>query len=196
MGDIYLIEFPNDKKYVGQTVKFLKSGKKWGYISRWKAHINEAKRNLNYCRLLDNAIRKYGSNNCNLKLICECLTFDELDEREKFYIKEYNTLTPNGYNLTSGGSNNHIQSIETCQKKSESLKGKNLGRILEKRPRKNPEDNNLPKYVRRINDGYRICNHPSKIDRTFRSKKLTMEEKLKLVLTELEKLNVGMQFID
>ncbi len=196
MGDIYLIESPNGKKYVGQTVKYLNSGKKWGYMSRWNAHINEAKRNLNYCRLLDNAIRKYGSDSFNIKIICECSTFDELDKKERFYIKEYNTLSPNGYNLTDGGHHNHIQSIETCQKKSESLKGKNLGKILTKRLRKNPEDNTLPKYIRRINDGYRISNHPSKIDRTFRSKKLTMEEKLKLAQEELERLNVGMQFID
>jgi group I intron endonuclease len=196
MGDIYLIECPNNKKYVGQTVKFLKSGKKWGYISRWKAHINEAKRNLNYCRLLDNAIRKYGSDNCKVSLICECQTFEEMDEKEIFYIDNYNTLSPNGYNLTTGGNSNHIYSIESSLKKSESMKGKNLGRVLPKRVRNNPDDNTLPKYIRRVNGGYRISNHPSKIDRTFRSKKLTMEEKLNMALKELNRLNVGMQFID
>jgi group I intron endonuclease len=103
MGDIYLLECPNGKKYVGQTVKYLKSGKKWGYLARWNAHINEAKRCLNYCRLLDNAIRKYGYENFKLTLICECSTFSELNDKEKYFIKELNTLSPNGYNLTSGG---------------------------------------------------------------------------------------------
>jgi group I intron endonuclease len=196
IGDIYLIECPNNKKYIGQTVKFLNSGKKWGYLSRWKSHISEAKRNINYCRLLDNSIRKYGFENFKVSLICECQSFEEMNQKEIFYIQEYNSLSPNGYNLTTGGNENHIQSKETCLKKSESLKGKNLGKILLKRPRKNPEENNLPKYIRKIKDGYRISNHPSKIDRTFRSKKLTMENKLKLALDELERLNNGMQFID
>lgn len=67
--------------------------------------------------------------------------------------------------------------------------GKNKDKILEKRVRLKPEDNNLPKYVRSVKEGYRISNHPSKIDKTFRSKLLSMDEKLKLALTELEKLN-------
>ncbi len=196
MGDIYLLECPNGKKYVGQTVKYLNSGKKWGYLARWNAHINEAKRCLNYCRLLDNAIRKYGYENFKLTLICECSTFSELNDKEKYFIKELNTLSPNGYNLTSGGNECHIQSEETCRKKSESLKGKNLGRVLEKRKRKNPEDNVLPKYIRRIKDGYRISNHPSKLDVTFRSKKISMEEKLNFAIEKLKSLNDGMQFID
>jgi hypothetical protein len=189
MGDIYLLESPSEKKYIGQTVKHFNSGKKSGYLARWKAHISEAKRNINYSRLLDNAIRKYGSNNFKISLICECNTFEELNEKEKYYITFYNSLSPNGYNLTTGGNVNNKQSIESCLKKSQSLMGKNLGRILEKRERKNPEDNNLPKYVRSIKDGYRISNHPSKVDKTFRSKKLTMPEKLKLALNELDKLN-------
>lgn len=189
MGDIYLLESPSGKKYIGQTVKHFNSGKKSGYLARWKAHISEAKRNINYSRLLDNAIRKYGSNNFKISLICECNTFEELNEKEKYYITFYNSLSPNGYNLTTGGNVNNKQSIESCLKKSQSLMGKNLGRILEKRERKNPEDNNLPKYVRSIKDGYRISNHPSKVDKTFRSKKLTIPEKLKLALNELDKLN-------
>jgi hypothetical protein len=38
--------------------------------------------------------------------------------------------------------------------------------------------------------GYRISNHPSGKDKTFRSKKLTMEEKLQLTLGKLEELNL------
>ena len=189
MGDIYLIESPNGKKYIGQTVKHYNSGKKSGYLARWKAHISEANRNLNYCRLLDNAIRKYGSNNFKVSLICECNTFEELNEKEQHYISTHNSMSPNGYNLTTGGNINNKQSIESSEKKRISMIGKNIGKILRKRERKNEEDNSLPKYVRSIKDGYRISNHPSKIDKTFRSKKLTMPEKLKLALNELDKLN-------
>jgi hypothetical protein len=189
MGDIYLLESPSGKKYIGQTVKHFNSGKKSGYLARWKSHISEANRNLNYCRLLDNAIRKYGSDNFKVSLICECNTFEELNEKEKYYILIHNSLSPNGYNLTTGGNINNKHSIESNIKKRESMIGKNVGKILQKRIRKNEEDNNLPKYIRSIKDGYRISNHPSKIDKAFRSKKLTMSEKLKLALNELDKLN-------
>ena len=189
MGDIYLLESPSKKYYVGQTVEKLQSGKKWGYLARWNSHISEAKRNLNYCRLLDNAIRKYGPENFKVTLLCQCKTLEELNEKEIFYIKEYNSLTPNGYNLTTGGNKNQKQSQETCDKKSISLLGKNKGKVLNKKNRLDPEDNILPKYLRKIKDGYRISNHPSKIDKTFRSKKLSMEEKLNLALKKLEELN-------
>jgi len=189
MGDIYLLESPSGKKYIGQAVKSLANGKKWGYLCRWKAHIREAKNNLNYCRLLDNAIRKYGCDNFKVSLLCNCDSFEDLNSKEKYYIKQYNSESPNGYNLTSGGNDNNTQSFESSCLKSISLIGKNLGRVLEKRNRLKPEDNNLPKYVRSIKDGYRISNHPSKIDRTFRSKLLTMDEKLNLALKELNRLN-------
>jgi group I intron endonuclease len=189
MGDIYLLESPTNKCYVGQAVEKLCSGKNWGYLARWKAHIREAKIGLNYCRLLDNAIRKYGSENFKVSLLCKCDTLEELNDKESYYIKEYNTLSPNGYNLTTGGNKNQKQSEETKFKKSQSLIGKNKGRVLEKRARLDSNDNFLPKYVRKIKNGYRISNHPSKIDRCFRSKKLSMEQKLELILNELKKLD-------
>ena len=189
MGDIYLLESPNKKYYVGQAVEKLCSGKNWGYLSRWKAHIREATKELNYCRLLDNAIRKYGQENFKVTLLEKCNTLEILNEKEVFYIAKYNSLSPNGYNLTTGGNNHQKQSEETKLKKSISLIGKNKGRIMDKRERLDPKDNSLPKYLRKVTEGYRISNHPSKIDRTFRSKKLPMEEKLKLALIELDNLN-------
>ncbi len=189
MGDIYLIKSPSNKYYVGQAVEKLRSGKKWGYLARWNSHISEANRNLNYCRLLDNAIRKYGHENFEVTLLCKCITLEELNDKEIFFISKYNSLTPNGYNLTTGGNKNQIQSKETCDKKRISLLGKNKGKILDKKKRLDPEDNSLPKYLRKIKDGYRISNHPSGIDKCFRSKKLSMEEKLNLTLNKLEELN-------
>jgi hypothetical protein len=68
---------------------------------------------------------------------------------EQEFIKTFKTIAPLGYNLTSGGSISR-QSEETCVRKSICLKGKNKGRIMNKRLRKYPEDNDLPKYIRRI----------------------------------------------
>lgn len=187
-GEIYVLTSPSGNQYVGQTVKVLSSGKKWGYLARWKAHVNEAKHHKDCSRLLNRAIRKYGHESFKVEKICEC-KIELLNDLEVKYIEEYNTLSPNGYNLTTGGKSNCRQSIESSEKKSKSLMGKNKGRVMEKRERKNSNDNNLPKYLRSCKDGYRISNHPIGIDKTFKSKKIPMEDKLKTALIYLDLLN-------
>ena len=186
-GEIYCLTSPSDKKYVGQCVKFLSSGKKWGYIQRWKDHIRDAN-SKNYCRQLNNAINKYGSENFTIEVIKECNIY-ELNYYEEHYIKLYNTLSPNGYNLTSGGSICR-QSEETQILKRKSMIGKNVGKIFPKRPRLREEDNALPKYVRYYRDhsgkeGYRVSNHPILKEKSFLSKKLPLEIKLELALKYL-----------
>ena len=62
------------------------------------------------------------------QLICWCDTLEELNEKEKYYIQEYNSLNPNGYNISKGGDGGaiHFQkhSIESKKKMSEKKKGK------------------------------------------------------------------------
>jgi group I intron endonuclease len=186
-GDIYCLTSPSGKKYIGQAVKKLKSGKNWGYINRWKDHIRDSN-TKNYCRLLNNSIRKYGYESFTLELIKECLV-EELNKYEQQYILELNTLAPNGYNLTSGG-NFCKQTEETQILKRNSMIGKNKGKIYPKRTRKREEDNILPKYIRYYIDksgkeGYRISNHPLVKQKSFLSKYLTLNEKLELALNYL-----------
>jgi hypothetical protein len=188
IGEIYCLTSPSGKKYIGQCVKYLSSGKKWGYINRWKDHIQDSK-NKNYCRLLNNAIIKYGADNFKVELIKECNIL-ELNNFEKQYILEYNTLSPNGYNLTTGGSEFCRQSEKTKELKRQSMIGKNIGKEYSKRIRKREEDNNLPKYVRYYIDksgkeGYRISNHPTLKDKSFFGKKITLEEKLEKTINYL-----------
>jgi len=190
-GDIYCLTSPSGKKYIGQAIKHLKNGKKWGYINRWKDHIRDSKYK-NCCRLLNNAINKYGYENFKVELIKEC-TIDELNKYEKQYILEYNTLTPNGYNLTDGGDN-CIQTAETQMLKRISMMGKNKGKVYPKRSRKRSEDNTLPKYIRHYIDasekeGYRVSSHPLLNSKSFLSKSLTMEEKLQLAINYLNTVN-------
>ena len=188
IGEIYCLTSPSGKKYVGQCVKYLSSGKKWGYLSRWKEHIRDSK-TKNYCRLLNEAIRKYSPENFSIEIIKEC-NIEELNNFEEYYIKFYSTLTPNGYNLTTGGSVCR-QSEETKKLKQQSMIGKNKGKIFAKRERKREEDNSLPKYLRYYSDssgkeGYRISNHPILKDKSFVGKKISLEIKLQLALTYLE----------
>lgn len=187
LGDIYCLTSPSGKKYIGQAVKNLKNGTEWGYISRWKEHIRDS-RTRDYCRCLNNSIRKYGHENFKVELLKECLV-EELNKYEQQYILELNTLSPNGYNLTTGG-NFCQQTKETQLLKRISMIGKNKGKIYPKRPRKRIEDNNLPKYVRYYTDnsgkeGYRVSSHPTLKSKSFLSKSITMEEKLQLAINYL-----------
>ena len=94
-GIIYKVVNKIDGKcYIGQTTKKLKNRKlEHFYISN--------KKNTN--SYFHNAIRKYGEENFEWKVIEECETKNELDEMEYHYIKQYNTFAPGGYNLTWGG---------------------------------------------------------------------------------------------
>lgn len=107
-GEIYVITNRiNDRVYVGQVVTHRKNKGKYkafGHIGRFKDHISEALCNTKkkQCWYLNSAIRKYGADQFDVKLIEQCELVD-MDTREIFYISQYKSLYPNGYNLTAGG---------------------------------------------------------------------------------------------
>ena len=99
MGFIYAIMFNNNPVYVGQTIISIQK--------RWNEHKTLARGNSKSTSFaIHNAMNKYGIDNFSIKLIEETLN-DNLNEREKFWIKKLHThISENGYNLTWGG--------ETC----------------------------------------------------------------------------------
>ncbi len=114
---IYKVENKiNYKAYVGQTIGNLDK--------RRIGHMSRVCKGCNFP--FHNAIRKYGKGNFDWEIIDECSNIDELNIREKYWIKELNTLVPNGYNLQTGG-NNSLAHEETRKKQSEVKKGKKRG---------------------------------------------------------------------
>jgi group I intron endonuclease len=108
---IYLITNKIDgKQYVGQTVQTLKR--------RWAFHI--CKRSG--CIYLKRAMDLHSKENFTIEEICKTNTLEELDQKEKEFIIKFNTLAPNGYNLTTGGERPNF-SEESKQKMSNSKKG-------------------------------------------------------------------------
>ena len=106
--EIYKItNISNDKIYVGQAVSHILNHKRYrpyGHEGRFRCHISEAfTTKKNQSHYLNNAIRKYGVTDFMVELI-ECCELEKADEREIHYIKELNSLFPNGYNLKNGGS--------------------------------------------------------------------------------------------
>lgn len=96
MACIYkIINQINNKVYIGQTMSSLKV--------RWNGH-KTAWRQSGNCKALYSAFDKYGIENFTIEPIEEC-DLDNINEREKYWIKHYNSYN-NGYNMTLGGDGN------------------------------------------------------------------------------------------
>lgn len=86
---IYIHEFPNGKKYVGQTC--VEPHERWRNGKR-------------YSGLMKRAIDKYGWENIGHKILFTELDADSANEIERFLIEVLQTNNPQyGYNITSGG---------------------------------------------------------------------------------------------
>lgn len=107
----------NNKKYIGQTISTLEF--------RFKKHLSNIN-SKNRCSALYNAFIKYGKENFLIEeIISGNFNKKELNILEKKYIKEYNTLSPNGYNLQTGG-NSFLVSEEVKEKIRQKLKGRKI----------------------------------------------------------------------
>ena len=67
-------------------------------------HFSNA-RNKKQCEysVIAKAIRKYGEENFIFEVVEENIPLSQLDSKEIFYIKKFNSLIPYGYNITTGG---------------------------------------------------------------------------------------------
>ena len=80
----------NNKVYIGQTIRPIKQ--------RFHRHLNDAVNNIldtHFAR----AIRKYGKDNFIIEEIDTAQTQDELNQKEQYWIKFYNSVEE-GYNET------------------------------------------------------------------------------------------------
>ena len=91
-GIIYKItNIINHKVYIGQTVNTLKN--------RWNKHCHSSG-----CRILYNAILKYGKDTFTQEVIEE-IPIEKLDEREIYWISFYKSNEKTfGYNILQGGN--------------------------------------------------------------------------------------------
>lgn len=54
-------------------------------------------------QLMLKALKKYGKKYFKREILCICQTLKEANDNEKIFIEKYNTLNPNGYNLSPTG---------------------------------------------------------------------------------------------
>lgn len=79
----------NGKIYVGQTSRTPEI--------RFSEHVHADS-------YIGSAIRKYGRANFKIEVLEECESKKELDNREQYWIARFESMGPNGYNLTEGGN--------------------------------------------------------------------------------------------
>ena len=95
-----IVNVLNNKYYVGMTKQDL--------IKRFSQHKQNAKNGKD--TYLYNAIRKYGIDNFEIELICECSSKEECCLLEIKFISE----NESGYNLAKGGEGGFVvQDIDT-----------------------------------------------------------------------------------
>jgi group I intron endonuclease len=95
MGFIYKITNLKSRKcYIGET-------KEENPETRWKGHLQAMARGKG-CPALRDAIQKHGIENFKFEVLIICFDNDRF-EYEKEYIKKYNSMVPNGYNILEGG---------------------------------------------------------------------------------------------
>lgn len=103
MGLIYkAINKINNKQYIGQTMNTLGERKK----QHIQSAFNSRREPKSY---FHKAIKKYGEENFKWEIIENNIPNEKLNERERYWIKFYNTYE-DGYNLTEGGDSfNNLQ---------------------------------------------------------------------------------------
>lgn len=82
----------NNKIYVGQSNN---------PMERWRQHKWRALQGIDKGKsAIHDAIREVGVDNFTFEIIG---WFEDYNEKERYYIQLYNSIVPNGYNLTEGG---------------------------------------------------------------------------------------------
>lgn len=158
---IYMITSPSGKIYIGQTIDI---DFRWYYYDGLKC-----KRQT---KLL-NSFLKYGVDNHQFEILCECEELD-LEYLETAFIEFFDTFnTPYGMNLTKGGKHGK-RSDETRKKISEANKGK----------KRSPEQIIKMRNASLGNKNFEGKHHSEetkkKISEAHNGKKLTEEHKMKL----------------
>lgn len=93
---IYKIEnLINGKIYIGQSIHIEK---------RWTEHCQASSNSL-----ISKAIKKYGKKNFSFQIVEEVSDLTELNNLETKYIKQFNSLIPNGYNIVIEDNQEHHQ---------------------------------------------------------------------------------------
>jgi len=94
MGELYRLDFPNGKGYVGITATTAEI--------RFRQHVKASKKRK-IDTVVDRAINKYKAQNVTLTVLDRCDDWSVLGNLERWGIAKFGTAVPNGYNVAPGG---------------------------------------------------------------------------------------------
>lgn len=162
-GIIYIITNTiNSKVYIGQTIQTLEN--------RWKAHCrNKCSRNEMNMHI-KRAILKYGKQNFSIAELERCKV-TELDEKEIYYIKLYNSYIE-GYNNTKGGKSGTKELKLDIEQQQECIELYKLGFSLREVAKEFNVDKATIKHI------IELSNIPLRTTRTY---KLSQKDREKIL---------------
>lgn len=187
-GEIYKVTcHVTGMSYIGQARCYVgKTKKAHGAKGRWKAHVWKAVHSPQHFAdtTIWAAIKLYGETAFSVEVIEMC-DVDDLNDKERFFIKHFDTQLPHGYNKLSG----HHRIFGNKQWSSEQ-------RINISRVHKNTMTD-LPMYMVYVkarpdcylSEGFAIINHPQSRAKYFTSKKHSLDEKYQFAIEYLNNLN-------
>lgn len=139
----------NGKIYIGIT--------KGSLDKRWRSHVGSAFKNSGNNHF-HNAIRKYGEDNFVVEQIDSAINYDELKEKEKFYIKKFNSIDE-GYNSTHGGDSNPMFYYKARKNHKESLSKPEVRKAISDGLKKYIEENGFSEEHRKHLSESALGNH-------------------------------------
>ena len=164
MGFVYMItNTVNQKCYIGISIHEPEDGRIKKHLS---GHGN---------RILANAVKKYSSDAFTYEILEENVFPALLPDLEVVYIAKFDTVRPNGYNLTYGGEGAGNPSAETRQKMSQAHKGKSLSMETRQKMSQARIGKNNPNYGKIHSTETR-----KKISQAKKGKSLSMETRQKM----------------
>ena len=137
----------NGKVYIGQTSQSLES--RSGRNGRGYYHCH---------KIFAKEIEEYGWDNFTHEIIEEVDNKDVANEREKYWIKFYDSINPDkGYNRETGGLSGYKQSEEVCKERSQRYMGEGnprYGKHCSEETKKKIRNANKYKYIGEKNPMY------------------------------------------
>ena len=191
----------NQKWYIGQTIR--------GIEKRRQQHLIDVRNNYD-SYAFHAAIRKYGEEAFDWTVLeFDIHTYDELNEREKYWIQEKNSRIPNGYNMNAGGNGtpNHRKNFvawnkgktgcyteEALRRMSEGQKGRRVSEEQRKKISETLRGRHLSEEtIRKRSAAVRGKHHSMEwrkhISESHKGKKLSEETKEKISATKRGKKN-------
>ena len=123
-----------NKVYIGITNQ--------GSGARYRHHWYESR--IGEPSPIHRSMAKYGEDNFTLEIIDFADTYDELKEKEKYWIKQYNSTDKSiGYNLTEGGDGTFGR--KHSEETKEKIRQKALGRKVSEETKKKMSETRLGK---------------------------------------------------